>query len=213
MRKEMPEIIKKVAYKIVTQRTVLRCWNPEDAPLLKDAIDDSLKHLREWMPWAHQEPETLEAKTARLRQFRGNFDLDNNYVYGIFSSEETRVLGGTGLHTRAGENALEIGYWIRADSINQGFATEIAGALTKAAFEINNVKRVEIQCDPENIRSARVPEKLGFVHEATLRSREIMPDGKPRDTMIWTMLDAEYPISKIKESTIEAFDALGKKLL
>jgi RimJ/RimL family protein N-acetyltransferase len=208
----MPEI-KKVAYKIVTDRTVIRCWNPVDTPLLKAAIDESLDHLREWMPWAHQEPETLEAKVARLRQFRGNFDLDNNYIYGIFNIDENRVLGGTGLHSRAGENALEIGYWIRADSVNQGLATEIAGALTKVAFEINQTKRVEIHCDPDNIRSARVPEKLGFVHEATLRNREIMPDGKPRDTMIWTILEGEYPQSKIKDSTIEAYDAMGNKLL
>jgi hypothetical protein len=25
---------------------ILRCWNPEDAPLLKEAIDASLEHLR-----------------------------------------------------------------------------------------------------------------------------------------------------------------------
>ena len=101
----------------------------------------------------------------------------------------------------------------RADSINQGLATEIADALTKVAFEINQAKRVEIHCDPDNIRSARVPEKLGFVHEATLRNREEMPNGKPRDTMIWTMLDEEYPTSKIKDSNIEAFDAVGRKIL
>lgn len=38
------------AYRIVTPRLVIRCWNPPDAPLLKAAIDASLDHLRAWMP-------------------------------------------------------------------------------------------------------------------------------------------------------------------
>ena len=58
--------------------------------------------------------------------------------------------------------------WI-IDHINQGLAPETAAALTKVAFEVNEVNRVEIQCDPNNMRSAAVPRKLGFVHEATLR--------------------------------------------
>ena len=47
-------------YRIETERLVLRCWDPRDAPLLKDAIDSSLDHLRPWMPWAREEPKPLE---------------------------------------------------------------------------------------------------------------------------------------------------------
>ena len=47
---------------------VLRCWHPHDAPLLKDAIDSSLEHLREWMPGAPDEPQELEEKAALLRE-------------------------------------------------------------------------------------------------------------------------------------------------
>ena len=81
---------------------MLRCYDPEDAPLLKDAVDRSLEHLRPWMPWTPDEPEALDTVYERLRGFRGQFDLDENYVYGIFSPDDSRVLGGTGLHTRLG---------------------------------------------------------------------------------------------------------------
>jgi RimJ/RimL family protein N-acetyltransferase len=37
-------------YRIETERMVLRCWDPADAGLLKEAIDASLDHLRPWMP-------------------------------------------------------------------------------------------------------------------------------------------------------------------
>jgi RimJ/RimL family protein N-acetyltransferase len=192
---------------------VLRCWEPKDALLLKTAIDASLEHLRSWMPWAMHEPEDLEAKIARLRRFRGEFDLDRDFVYGVFNQDESEVIGGTGLHTRAGEGALEIGYWIHVGHINQGLATEAAAALTKVAFEVNQVKRVEIHCDPNNIQSAKVPRKLGYVQEAILRHRQRTPEGEPRDTMIWTMLAEEYTSSAIRRIKMEAFDVVGQRLL
>lgn len=201
------------AYRVETDRLVLRCWNPVDAPLLKEAIDVSLEHLRPWMPWAEHEPEELPAKFERLRRFRAEFDLGSNFVYGIFNADETRVLGGTGLHTRIGPGALEIGYWIRVDEINRGVATEASAALTRVAFEVHGVHRVVIQCDPANERSAAVPSKLGFVHEATLRENMPMGDGTFRDTMVWTMLRNEYADSVARTYHVEAFDAAGERLL
>ena len=201
------------AYRIHTKRLVLRCWHPTDAALLQSAISESLEHLRPWLPWAQHEPEALADKIARLRQYRGDFDLDRDYVYGIFSSDETQVLGGTGLHTRLGADVREIGYWIHKGHIKQGLATEVSAALTKVAFVIDQVQRVEIHCDPHNVASAMVPRKLGFVHEATLRQRAFTAEGRARDTMIWTLLAAEYPKSPIATSALEAFDVCGHRIL
>ena len=133
------------AYRIVTERLVIRCWEPADAVLAKDAIDSSLDHLREWMPWAHAEPTTLEQKVQLLRLFRGRFDLDQDAVYGIFDRDERRAVGGTGLHPRVGDGAIEIGYWLRADETGRGFAGESTAALTRVGFEIAGFDRIEIR--------------------------------------------------------------------
>jgi RimJ/RimL family protein N-acetyltransferase len=201
------------AYRIHTHRLVLRCWHPMDAPLLKAAIDANLEHLRPWLPWAQYEPEDLQTKIERLRQWRGAFDLGQDFVYGIFNRQETQVLGSSGLHTRMGPEAREIGYWVHQDHINQGLATEAAAALTRVAFVIDRVARVEIHCGPENIRSQAVPRKLGFCHEATLRQRIRTSDGKPRDTMIWTLLADEYPTTPATMAEIEAFDVMERQIL
>ncbi len=201
------------AYRIETPRLVIRCYHPGDAPLLMAAIDESLDHLRPWMSWAHQQPEPLQAKIDRIRVWRGRFDLDDDYIYGIFNPDETRLLGGTGLHTRAGPDAREIGYWIHADQINQGLATETAAALTRVAIEVDGVRRVEIQCDPANARSAAVPRKLGFTHEATLRDRRPDARGVPRDSMIWTLFSGDYPDSPAAVAPVQAFDVIGRRLL
>lgn len=200
------------AYRIHTSRLVLRCWHPQDAPLLKAAIDTNLEHLRPWMWWAQYEPTDLHRKIEHLRQCRGAFDLGQDFAYGIFNREETQVLGSTGLHTRVGTEAREIGYWIHQDYINQGLATEATAALTRVAFTIDRVARIEIHCDPNNVRSRAVPQKLGFCHEATLRQRIRTPAGQPRDTMIWTLLADEYPTSPAATAEIEAFDVTGLPL-
>jgi RimJ/RimL family protein N-acetyltransferase len=201
------------AYRIHTPRLVLRCWNPADAPLLHQAIIESLEHLRPWMPWVKNEPEPLDERVQRLRRMRGEFDLGQDFVYGIFDPEERRALGGTGLHTRVGEGAREIGYWIHAHHIGQGYATEAAAALTRVAFEVDGVDRVEIHCDPANVRSAAVPRKLGYAHEATLRRRVRNADGPRRDAMIWTMLREDHAGSAAAAIATEAFDAMGRRLI
>lgn len=200
------------AYRIVTPRTVIRCWHPADAGLLKAAIDASLDHLRPWMPWASHEPTDLAAKIALLRTFRGKFDLGQDFVYGIFDRDERLVLGGTGLHTRLGKGAREIGYWIRAGHINRGLATEVAAALTRVAFEVDRVQRVEIHCAPDNVRSAAVPAKLGYLHEATLRQRADRGGETLGDAMIWSLFADQYPASPTATAEMIAFDAAGQQI-
>lgn len=198
-------------YRIESARLVIRCYHPADAALLKEAVDSSLEHLRPWMPWAGREPQTIAEKVELLRAFRGQFDGDEDYVYGVFAEDETRLLGGTGLHPRGGPGSLEIGYFVRADSLRRGIATEIAAVLTRVAFELCGVERVDIQIDPENARSAGVPRKLGFVHEATLRRRlDPKEEGRPRrDSLLFTMVRDEFATSPCLDYEYAAFDAAG----
>jgi RimJ/RimL family protein N-acetyltransferase len=201
------------AYQIETDRLVLRCWNPSDAPLLETAVNESLDHLHPWMPWAKEEPTDLQTRIDLLRSFRANFDLGKEFIYGVFDPAETTVLGGSGLHRELEGSAREIGYWIHKDHTNRGFATELSAALTRVAFEVDGVDRVEIHMDPKNLRSAAVPRKLGFIHEATLRRRAATTEGRPRDTMIWTLFAHDYPDSPAAGAQLSAFDVVGRRIL
>jgi RimJ/RimL family protein N-acetyltransferase len=199
------------AYRIETSRLVVRCYNPVDAPLLHDAVQASREHLKPWMPWAHQD-QTLQEHVELLRTFRGQFDLGEDFVYGIFSADETRLIGGSGLHTRRGAHIREIGYWVRVEDIHQGYASETAAALVKVAFELDQVQRVEIRCDPDNAASAAIPARLGFTREGNLRAHSIFLD-QPRDTEVWSLLAGEYPSSPAAQAAIRVYDVLGTALL
>lgn len=165
------------------------------------------------MSWAEKEPEELERKIQRLRKYRADFDLDRDFVYGIWNADESQVLGGTGLLARVGEGAREIGYWIHAQHLRCGYATEAVAALTRIAFEVDGVDRVEIHCDPRNEPSVAIPRKLGYRHDATLRRRGNAPMGMSRDTMIWSMFRDEYCETPSAVVEVKAFDAIGRQLL
>jgi RimJ/RimL family protein N-acetyltransferase len=199
-------------YRLLTPRLLLRCWNPEDAPLLAELVARNLIHLRPWMAWASEENASVDFQYQRLRKARARFDQDEDYIYGIFSRQEQFAIGSTGLHTRVGDEALEIGYWIDRNHTNQGLATEASAALTRVAFEIIQVARVEIHCDPANLASAAVPRKLGYTYEATLRQRSNDFYGQPSDSMIWSLLATEYPHTPCSTQPVEAFDAAGRRI-
>lgn len=188
-------------------------WDPGDVPQLKAAIDASLDHLRPWMPWAHQEPEPLPTKVERLRRCRGEFDLDIRYPYGVFALGEAGVVGAATLDPRSGPGSLEIGYWVRADQVRKGFGTEVAAALTRVAFEVNEVERVMIRCHPRNEPSAAIARRPGFVFEGILRKCVPAADGSYEDTMVWTLLRSEYDASPARTYEVRAYGAAGERLL
>jgi RimJ/RimL family protein N-acetyltransferase len=199
-------------YRIETERLVIRCYEPGDAPLVKDAIDSSLDHLRPWMPWVENEPQTLEEKVELMRSFRARFDSGDDFVMGIFNPDESQQLGGSGLHPRVGEGGLEIGYFVRASATRRGFTTESTAAVTRVGFEICEADRIEIRIDPANEASKGVPRKLGFTEEATLRRRLPARAGGPlRDVTIFTMFREDFDPSLAPD--LRAFDALGRQLI
>jgi RimJ/RimL family protein N-acetyltransferase len=191
------------AYRITTDRLVIRSWDPADAALLKDAIDSSLEHLRPWMPWAEAEPTTVAQKADLLRTFAGKFARGEDAVYGIFDAAEERVVGGTGFHPRLSEDAREIGYWIRADAIGQGLASESTAALTRVGFEVDGLHRIEIHCDAANVRSAAVPRRLGYADTGAR-------DG--RGHLVFRIERSEYPGSPSVAAALTAYDATGARL-
>lgn len=193
----------------------MRCWEPRDAPLLKDAVDSSLDHLRPWMPWAHDDPQPLPAKVELLRRFRGRFDLGQDFVYGIFSRDESEALGGTGLHRRSFEGVLEIGYWIRASHAGEGLGTEATAVVARVGFEVAEASRIEIRVASDNVPSLAIPRKLGFVEEGTLRRFLHGPDGTPLqlDAVVFALLREEFPGSPAASTALRAFDAGGNLVL
>lgn len=139
---------------------LLRRWRADDAEALGEAVAESVEHLRPWMPWISQEPQTLEQRRAMIERWAQEWASGGDVFMGVFA--EDRIAGGCGLHQRIGPGGLEIGYWIHPAFTRRGLATSAAALLTEAAFSVPGIDHVEIHHDKANRASAGIPRRLGF---------------------------------------------------
>jgi RimJ/RimL family protein N-acetyltransferase len=145
---------------VVGSEVLLRLWQVDDAASLGEAVTESAKHLRPWMAWMANEPQTPEQRRAMLARWEAEWSDGGDAYYGIFLGGD--VVGSCGLHRRVGPDALEIGYWIHAGFVRRGLATEAARLLTDAAFSMPEISSVEIHHDGANLASSGVPSRLGY---------------------------------------------------
>lgn len=175
-------------------RDVLVRCRPALAGAAALAINESLDHLQPWMAWA-AEPATEASLSLFFAISESLWDERRDFGFSILRGDD--VVGGCGLHGRLGPAGLEIGYWVHVDHVRRGLATAAARALTDAAFGIDGIEVVRIQCEVGNEPSSRVPARLGFTsHGAGV------PDDGPcagRPTERWTVERAAWMAAGVGE--------------
>lgn len=140
--------------------------------------------------------ETLEAERyiARLLGDPGRV------VFAIVDIASGRTLGSSSyLDIRAKDRGLEIGNsWIARSAQGSHVNPEAKFLLLRHAFETLGCLRVQLKTDARNQQSQRAMEKLGCTREGLLRRHMILPDGFVRDTVMYSILDNEWPALREK---------------
>ena len=85
----------------------------------------------------------------------------------------------------------EISYIINPDYWRQGIATEVAMLLIDFGFNILKLHRIFATCDPRNIGSSKLLEKVGMVREGRIREDLLIKDGW-RDSLLYSILEHEW---------------------
>lgn len=89
---------------------------------------------------------------------------------------------------------LEIGYtWYSQSVQRSAINTECKLLLLTHAFEVLNCIAVEFRTDWFNRRSQAAIERLGAKRDGVLRNHMILPDGRIRDTVVYSILQNEWP--------------------
>ena len=154
----------------------IRLWQVTDAPVLAEAVTESIEHLRPFMPWVAQEPLTDEDRAQRITDSLAEWADGGDAFYAIWLAD--RAVGALGAHHRIGPHGLEIGYWLRPEVEGRGIMTAAVRAVTAALLDLPGITRVEIRMDEANERSAAVPRRCGY----RLVAREQRPVEAPAET-------------------------------
>lgn len=175
---------------ITTPRLILRPPHIGDGPALNAAVIESIDTLRIYMPWARTRPSIADSE-IQARQGAANWILkENNEPYlplYIFDKNTDHFIGATGFHNFDWQIPLtEIGYWIRTSHAGQGLMTEAIAAITQYAFLELKMQRISITCDSENIPSRKIPERLGYTLESTMKSNRRNINRDLCDTLVFT---------------------------
>ena len=74
----------------------------------------------------------------------------------------------------------------------KNYSKPTAQALITAGFLVDDIDRIEIHCDPDNGKSAKIPEKLGFTLECIRKRVNTDVPGKFKDSMVWTLFKTDF---------------------
>ncbi|MEP0806079.1 MAG: GNAT family N-acetyltransferase [Chloroflexota bacterium] len=105
-----------------------------------------------------------------------------------------RVAGATRyLNISPEHRGLEIGgTWYGTEFQRTAVNTECKYLLLKHAFETLGCIRVQLKTDLRNERSQKAIERIGAVKEGVLRNHMILPDGRIRHSVFYSILDSEW---------------------
>ncbi len=163
---------------ITTARLRLVAGDAGIAPAVCEFQRRNRHHFAPWDPPTADSFYTLEAQAARVATGLAAFTNDTAYRYWLIDasraggarlpSSDVEVIGS--LHfsqvSRGAFQSAMLGYALDEAHVGQGLMTEaIAAGLEEMFSPRVNLHRVQAAYRPENVRSGRVLERLGFRRE------------------------------------------------
>jgi RimJ/RimL family protein N-acetyltransferase len=159
---------------------VLRPWHGDDAGAVYEACQDP--EIQRWIsviPRPYTREHARAFVTAADPERRKLAIVEDGRVVGAIALRSTDL--GTG----------RIGYWCVAGERGRGIASRALRRLCRHALDELGFERLELLTDPDNLASQRVAEKTGFRREGAMRSHLRHPDGRRRDSVMFSLLPGE----------------------
>ena len=161
---------------------VLRPWTEDDVDAIVAGCNDP--DVAWWIPTIPSPYSDADA----LAFIRGEVAPDEQ---SRAMTIRAAVVGGIGLRVDDQGQLGTVGYWVAAHARGQGTCTRALRLLSRFALDELELQRLDLVTDPDNVASQRVAEKVGFWREGVLRSHLRHPDGRIRDSVMFSLLPGE----------------------
>lgn len=137
-------------------------------------------------------PDNAAAWVSRMAAMQAG---DEGVTYVIRRRSDDAVVGSSSLfHVDAANRRLEIGHtWYSAGARRTGVNTETKLVMLSHAFDQLGCVAVEFRTHFFNQVSRAAIERLGAKLDGVLRSHQVLADGSRRDTVVYSILDIEWP--------------------
>lgn len=162
---------------------VLRPWTEDDVEAMVEGCNDP--DVAHWIPTIPH-PYTREDALAFIR---GEVRPDLDHSFAITSGGT--VVGSIGMGINSMGYRGRVGYWVAGPARGKGVCTRALRLLSRWALEELELERLELITDPDNVASQRVAEKVGFRPEGVLRAHLRHPDGRVRDSVMFSLLPGD----------------------
>jgi [ribosomal protein S5]-alanine N-acetyltransferase len=165
-----------------TERLRLRAFVPDDWPAIFEYIsrDDVRQFVPEWPRTAEEAQGFVAAKEGDLSALAVELKGSRGPV------------GHIGFHPWFGERTYEIGWALAPEHQGNGYATEAARAVVAYGFDDLALHRIIATCQPQNLASVAVAERLGMRREAHFHECMLAPDGTWWDEYFYALLEDEW---------------------
>lgn len=173
--------------KVVGERVAIRDFVLDDAGAAAAIIgDDRVTH---WLSFDSRPPEAATAMMERAIEM-ASLDPRTEYYLGITPIDRDRIVGFVRLEL-SGVRAAKLGFAIATEHWGKGYAPEAAALMMAFGFDELGLHRISAAVGPENERSLRLVEQLGFVREGTIRDH-VFTNGAWRSSHLYSILESEY---------------------
>lgn len=176
-----------------TERLILRKLIPEVfAYLFENHSDEEIKN--------HLGLTSDEALITEKKKFQGGYVTYDRTILSflLVLKENNETIGRCGFHNWYKEHyKAELGYAMSKDEYKRkGYMGEAVPTIIKYGFNTMNLNRIEACTGPTNVASLKIIRNNGFTQEGYLREH-FQRDGEIQDTLIFSMLKAEYEDRKM----------------
>jgi RimJ/RimL family protein N-acetyltransferase len=148
-----------------------------------------------WQFMLYGDINTEEDMANWVRDMLGRAERGTDLPFVAIHLASGRVAGATRyLNIMPKDRGLEVGgTWYGLEFQRTAVNTECKYLLIRHAFETLGCIRVQLKTDLRNERSQKAIERIGAEKEGVLRNHLILPDGRVRDSVFYSILDTEWP--------------------
>jgi len=150
-------------------------------------IDNEREYLIEWLPFVE-----LTQDISFTRQFIENYLNSDKLDLTCAIYYQFQFAGIIGLKdTDIDNKKTEIGYWLSKSFQGNGIITQSCKVLINFVFNKMKMNRVQIKAATKNLKSWKIPERLGFTFEGIERNGELHDRGFV-DLKVYSLLRNDY---------------------